>query len=191
MQSLIKVNSEIRSARLTLRPLRVSDAGRLFDLFNNWSVIRFLSSPPWPYARTDAEAFVNGALKATSEEQDVPFAITIDDVPIGCVGARLRPASELQDAPGPHIGYWLGEPYWGHGYMTEAANALISCIFAARPDDIIYSGVFKENAASLRVQEKLGFIVDGETSLYSRPRGANFPHLNTALTRSGFRQLLL
>jgi RimJ/RimL family protein N-acetyltransferase len=72
--------------------------------------------------------------------------------------------------------------------MTEAAATLIAWIFAIGTDDIIYSGAFAENAASLRVQEKLGFTVDGKTSLYSRPRGANFPHLNTALVRSYFRQ---
>jgi RimJ/RimL family protein N-acetyltransferase len=43
------------------------------------------------------------------------------------------------------------------------------------------------NDASLRVQEKLGFVRDGETMLYSRPRGAEFPHVNTLMTRSRFQ----
>jgi len=190
MQSLIKVNSEIRSARLTLRPLRTSDAGRLFDLFNNWNVVRYLALPPWPYARSDAEGFINGAIERSSENQDVTLAITFEDDLIGGIGAPWRPAAATQRAPGPHIAYWLGEPHWGHGYMTEAANALISRIFATWEGDTIYSGVFTENAASLRVQEKLGFTVDGETQLYSRPRGGHFRHVNTALTRERFRQFV-
>ena len=67
---------------------------------------------------------------------------------------------------GPHLGYWLGQPYWGDGYMTEAARGFVARIFAARAGDTIYSGAFADNAASLRVQEKLGFARDGETTLY-------------------------
>ena len=62
----------------------------------------------------------------------------------------------------------------------------LAWIFAAHGCDTIYSGVFADNAASLRVQEKLGFVRDGETTLYSKPRGADFPHINTRLTRSAF-----
>ena len=50
-----------------------------------------------------------------------------------------------------------------------------------------YSGAFADNAASLRVLEKLGFARDGEAMLYAKPRGRAFPHVNTKLVRSGFR----
>ena len=70
--------------------------------------------------------------------------------------------------------------------MTEAARGFLAWIFAAHACDTIYSGVFADNGASLRVQEKLGFVRDGETILRSKPRGADFPHVNTKLTRSAF-----
>jgi len=45
-----------------------------------------------------------------------------------------------------------------------------------------------ENQPSLRVQDRLGFVRDSETMLRSRPRGAEFPHVNTWLTRAQFRE---
>jgi RimJ/RimL family protein N-acetyltransferase len=47
---LEKPNDVIRTARLLLRPPREGDEARIFELFAHWEVIRFLSSPPWPYA---------------------------------------------------------------------------------------------------------------------------------------------
>ncbi|HEY7552802.1 MAG TPA: GNAT family N-acetyltransferase, partial [Hyphomicrobiaceae bacterium] len=82
---------------------------------------------------------------------------------------------------------WLGRAHWGNGYITEAARGLLACAFAAGAGDTVYSGAFADNAASLRVQEKLGFVRDGETLLYARPRGREFPHVNTKLVRSALR----
>jgi hypothetical protein len=39
------------------------------------------------------------------------------------------------------------------------------------------------------VQEKLGFVRDSETMLHSKPRGGEFPHVNTVLTRARFHSL--
>jgi RimJ/RimL family protein N-acetyltransferase len=93
----------------------------------------------------------------------------------------------LQRGPGPHIGYWLGRAFWNRGLMTEAARGVIARVFAATDASAIYSGVFEGNAASLRVQEKLGFVRDGTTLLLCNPRGGvELPHINTVLTRARF-----
>ena len=55
--------SIIGTRRLILRPLRESDAAAIFALFNDWNVVRWLSAPPWPYTRGDAEAFVRAVLE--------------------------------------------------------------------------------------------------------------------------------
>jgi RimJ/RimL family protein N-acetyltransferase len=174
----------IRTARLALRSVRESDEEGLFLLFANWEVIRWLSSPPWPYTREDMQSFVRHQAKPAPDDPDARFVIALNDQPIGFVDARMRPASHVQRAAGPHIGYWLGQPYWGHGYMTEALAAAVRHVFVTLSHDAIYSGMFVGNAASLRVQEKVGFVRDGETVLHSRPRGAEFPHINTVLTRT-------
>ena len=68
-----------------------------------------------------------------------------------------------------------------------AAHAFLAHAFAAGVGNTIYSGAFADNAASLRVQAKLGFVRDGETMLYAKPRGDDFPHIDTRLTRSAFQ----
>jgi RimJ/RimL family protein N-acetyltransferase len=106
---------------------------------------------------------------------------------VGGIAVRDHPANHLQRAPGPHIGYWLGRSFWGQGLMTEAAGGVIARVFAACPAPAIYSGVFEDNAASLRVQEKLGFMRDWMTTLACNPRGGvALPHVNTMLTRGRF-----
>jgi RimJ/RimL family protein N-acetyltransferase len=51
-------NGAIRTERLLLRPLRPEDAEPIFDLFANWEVVRWLSTPPWPYTLDDARTFI-------------------------------------------------------------------------------------------------------------------------------------
>ena len=177
---------ELRTERLLLRPLRVADADALLALFDNWNVIRFLSSPPWPYRRADAEWYVRSAVEhAPGFDEDVR-AIIHDHMFLGVIGVRMRPANELQRGPGPNVGYWLGEPFWGHGFMSEAASAFVRALFDTSDAGAVYSGAFAENAASLRLQDKIGFQRDGTSMLFSTPRGADYPHVNTVLTREGF-----
>jgi RimJ/RimL family protein N-acetyltransferase len=174
---------EIRTARLTLRPVLASDDERLFVLFADWEVIRWLSSPPWPYTRADMQSFVRAQADTAAADAETRLAIVADDEPIGVIGVRMRRAGHLQRGAGPNVGYWLGRPYWNRGYMTEALAGVAAYAFATLPHDAIYCGAFVGNDASLRVQEKVGFVRDGETSLHSRPRGATFPHINTMMTR--------
>ena len=180
---------EIGSERLILRGWRPSDAEALFALFSNWEVVRWLSLPPWPYTLDDARSYIDGTMHRAGAEAEESYAVTLEAKVIGAIGVRLRPASHLQRAAGPNIGFWIGQPYWGHGYMTEAVRALTRVVFGRGPHDAIYSGAYAENLASLRVQEKAGFVRDGETMLNARPRGGEFPHVNTVLSRSRFESL--
>jgi RimJ/RimL family protein N-acetyltransferase len=177
-------NAILRTERLLLRALRPADAEAIFALLGNWEVIRRLSSPPWPYTRDDARAFVEARMKQDPDGR-LFFAVTLDDALIGGVGVRAGAAAEASGRS-PILAFWLGQPYWGHGYMTEAAHAFIAHLFASTAVDTIYTGAFADNAASLRVQEKLGFERTGEMLLYCRPRGESCLHVNTELTRARF-----
>jgi len=131
----------IKTDRLVLRPIEIADANALFALINNVKVAKWLTPVPWPYLRSDAEDFVN---RVTSQGVDVYYAICRDNVFMGCISY------------GAQLGYWLGEPFWGHGYMSEAANAVLSDYFTEdHPSSI--SGYHLENVVSRRVLEKLGF----------------------------------
>src|SRR5262245_39437999 len=187
MASLLTTHAPIRTERLLLRPLRTSDAEPLFGLFADWEVIRSLSMPPWPYALEDAHSFIRE--HRNQDQGRTAFAITLADALIGGVDVRMNPAGPSQRGAGPNLGYWLGRPYWGRGYMTEAARGFLVGVFEADLGDVVYSGAFADNAPSLHVQEKLGFERDGETMQYSRPRDGEFPHVNTVLSRASFENL--
>jgi RimJ/RimL family protein N-acetyltransferase len=175
-------NCELHTARLLLRTLRLDDATPLFALFNNWNVIRFLSAPPWPYSPSDSRLFVNGVVARSPHEE--ALAITRDGTFIGVISVRQR-----EPGTTPSIGYWIGEPFWNQGFMSEALAAFIAHIFRLTDTGAIHCGAFAENVASLRVQEKVGFVPNGTTSLFSKPRGGDFPHVNTILTRARFAAL--
>ena len=178
--------ARIETNRLVLRPVAPDDAGPTFALFANWQVVRTLSAPPWPYTREHARQFIETV--SSGPVREAAFAILQANALIGGIGVRLRPASDLQHSSGPNIGYWIGEPYWGNGYMTEAARGFIRFVFDTCDCDAVFSGAFAENIASLRVQAKLGFVNDGETMLFSRPRGGDFRHINTVLTRAAWEK---
>lgn len=178
----------VRTARLVLRLLRDSDAERLYELFANWEVIRWLDSPPWPYAPEHAQQFVS-ARKAPHPDF-ITSAITLDDALIGVIDAIVKPTSAVQRQRGYAIGYWIGQPFWGRGYMSEAARDFIAYVFATIPDDAIYSGAFCDNAASLRIQEKLGFKRNGEAISFSNPHQKDMQHVNTVLTRAQFAAVM-
>jgi RimJ/RimL family protein N-acetyltransferase len=174
----------IRTQRLSLRPIETNDADRVHTLFNNWNVIRRLSSPPWPYTLEDARGFVAHAAKNARGLPNTCLAIARDDVLIG--GLDLRISNSEPRRSDPILGYWLGEDYWGHGYMTEAARGFLAHVFDAGISDVICSGAFADNVPSLRVQGKLGFVRGEEIMMFAKPRGGEFRHINTTLTRSRF-----
>jgi RimJ/RimL family protein N-acetyltransferase len=176
------MHETIRTERLLLRPLGPDDAEALVTLFGNWEVMRWLSTPPWPYTLEDAKAFI-GAQMSLAPDSRTYFAITLDAALIGGIDAH---GSRPGEAKAPVLGYWLGQPYWGRGFMSEAAAGFVRDLFASTGYDTIYSGAFTGNAASLRVQEKLGFERTGEAMHHSGPRGGKLPHINTELARSSF-----
>ena len=181
---MVAVATAVQTKRLLLRPLQREDAEPLFNLFATWDVIRWLSMPPWPYTMDDARKFIE--MHVDQDLEKMTFAITCDDTLIGGIDMRRNPVGRTQRGPGLNLGYWLGRPYWGQGLMTEAAGGILKHVFAVRADDTIYSGAFAENVASLRVQDKLGFVRDGETLSYARPRGGEFLHVNTVLSCANF-----
>jgi RimJ/RimL family protein N-acetyltransferase len=179
---MTQVNETIRTGRLLLRPLRPSDAEPLFRQFADWEIIRWLSTPPWPYTLDDAHSFVASQMQRPPSNTGY-LVITLDEAVIGGVDAGSR-GPGAGAARSPTLGYWLARSYWGLGYMSEAAGAYVAQVFATTAIDTIYSGAFVGNDASLRVQDKLGFERTGEMQLYSRPHGERRPHINTQITRS-------
>ena len=138
----------IETDRLVLRsPIR-GDVPQLVKLADNKNIAAMLSRLPSPYTRTDAIGFVEVIAQRESEK---PFAITLDGSLIGVMGFSFAP-----DAP-PELGYWLGEPYWGKGYATEAGKALLEVARDTGQYKEIGAWALSENARSINVLTKLRF----------------------------------
>lgn len=139
----------IATARLTLRaPIR-GDVPDLVRLADNRVIAERLARLPHPYTRADGIAFVENFAQRADER---PYAMVLDDRFIGVVGLSFRPGQP------PELGYWLGEPFWGRGLMSEAAKAVCDAAFATRRIDRIIANALPSNLASQRVLEKLGFV---------------------------------
>jgi len=152
--------------RLTLRAPDGGDADRIAALANDIDIARMTTSMPHPYSRADAEAFL---ARAQSVDPDREVALAIDDGRDGLIGVvGLFPHGPL----GPEIGYWLGRDYWGRGYATEAASAILLWAGKDWGRRVVMSGHFADNPASGRVLEKAGFLYTGEVqSRRSTARG--------------------
>ena len=170
----------IRTARLTLRPHRMSDADAIAQSLGDFEVSRMLARVPAPYDRQDATEWLS--VMTTDLNEGWAFAITAgDDVHIGCVSFERRRGAW-------HLGYWLNRFYWGKGLMGEAAGTAIERFFRRMPETVLHSGVFADNPASLRLQEKLGFAIRRCSEIYCISRSALVPHIETQLTAETFRR---
>lgn len=141
--------------RLVLRPPHPDDMEELVELANDRRVAAMLRRMPHPYGEEEARAFLaaarerkgGGCVHAVTRARDGAF--------VGCAGLD---AGEH----GLELGYWIGEPYRGRGYATEAAQALVDLAFRATAIGALHASCRVINAASRRVIHKCGFQYAGQ-----------------------------
>ena len=170
----------IETERLVLRPAAEIDLDAIVTGIGDLAVSGMLARVPYPYRRADAESF----LAATHEAAGRNIALTIADKHgvVGGLGLTgLRSEREF--------GYWLAKPAWGKGYATEAGRAFLAFLFDEAGLDVVRSGVFHDNPASLRVQTKLGFERIGTRMVRCLARGKDIEHIDTILTRERYHAL--
>lgn len=158
----------LHTARLVLRDLRPEDLDAVTELASDYEVSKWLVPVPYPYSRSDAEDFLRMDIAG---EIGLLWVILRDDAVIGAVST------------GKELGYWLGRPFWGQGYMTEAARAAVDCSFASSDMAQMKSSHFVGNEGSRRVLEKLGFADVGGHVHFSNARQAEVPGRSMVLTR--------
>ena len=158
----------LTTERLVLRQPHRDDAEDMALLANNFEIAKNLARMPYPYFDADARDF----LKKLSDTSDssCTFAITKSD------NGRFIGVCGLHDASGihefPYMGYWLGEQYWGQGYATEAASALIDLYFKTTTRDTMMASCMSINQASRRVIEKCGGSFWKTEEAYSNATGS-------------------
>jgi RimJ/RimL family protein N-acetyltransferase len=138
----------LETKRLALRAPQLEDAKAVAMLANDRRIAENTARIPHPYREADATSFIAGANKPAG---DALFLITLRDGSImGACGLMLQEET-------PELGYWLGVPYWGKGYATEALHALIDYAFTDLGHAALQAGARVTNPASRRVLEKCGF----------------------------------
>ena len=158
---------DIVGEKVRLRPIRAADARAAYRLVKNEAV---LSTMAWDgpadegelrdtYTRWDEEIKTGESCNLTIERADQPGLI-------GCIGIRF-PRHPLQ----ADIGYWLGEPFWNQGYMTEAIRLVCHFSFKYLNAARVYATVFVGNIGSRRTLEKNGFSLDGTLRCHVYRRG--------------------
>ena len=139
-----KTNDCIDTERLLLRPLSISDVEQIAKLGGDWDVASMTSRMPYPYSVEAAAQWLDDH----QADGELVRGITFDGELIGICGY-------LPDEGGTaEIGYWVGKPYWGQGFATEAAKAVVER--GAERFGAVISTIRDTNLASIRVAEKIG-----------------------------------
>jgi RimJ/RimL family protein N-acetyltransferase len=139
-----------------VRDWRDTDRDSLVRFANNRRVWRNLKDRfPHPYTAADAESWL---ARCRSEPGRTGWAIEVNGQAAGGIGLV---AGDDVHAKSAHIGYWLGEPFWGRGIMTDAVRRLSDQALTTGGFERLEAPVFEWNPASMRVLEKCGFTREG------------------------------
>jgi ribosomal-protein-alanine N-acetyltransferase len=168
--------------RLVLRDFTFEDVPRIARYAADPKVSRMLAIVPFPYTEAHASAFVGDVLASNATGDGLGLAIARKKEP----GALIGIISFARDGDTAEIGWWLGPPYWGKGFASEAVMAMIAIAFRDPSLKALTAGAFADNPASLRVQDKAGFTPLGMRQRPSLARGEEAAHVDTILTRQDY-----
>ena len=170
----------LTGTRCSVRSWRIEDADAVTRHANNLNVAKQLRDRfPHPYTRANAIAFLKSSISSSDLSN---LAIDVDGEAAGAIGYVRGTDIERYSA---EIGYWLGEPFWGRGIVTEALMLLTEHAFSAMNVLRMFALPFADNAASIRVLEKAGYVREAvlrsSSVKYGKPRDqALYVRINSA-----------
>jgi len=168
----------LETERLLLLPLTWEAAKALVPLANNENVSRWTARLPYPYTEADAKAWFESI---TDEDFAWTLMVRGDASPIGTIGFRCK-APDTGD-----LGYWLGEPYWRKGFVSEAARAVADYGFNHLGFTRVRAGCNPDNAATKRIFEKLKMTYVETIDEFLPARGRSEPTAYFEVERSTWR----
>lgn len=151
---------EIVTARLRWRPPLPEDVEALHALYSEWDVVRMSGTIPWPPDRAETAA----RCLPVDLAEGLAGHVFAGDTLVGTCSAR-------QTDKGPMLGYLIAPAFWGRGYATEIASALLAEVWRRYDWPWLRATVFEDNPVSMRVIEKLGFTEVERGTGTSRARG--------------------
>lgn len=145
----------IETRRLDLRHPLLSDATAVFEYASDPKVTRYMD---WPTHTSpdDAVGFLTGALERLAAGTELTWMLTakLDDGAIGAISCRMR-------GHAVDFGYALNGRYWGRGFATEAARAVVDWVSGLEQVYRVWATCDVENIASARVLQKTGLTCEG------------------------------
>lgn len=155
------------TARLVLRAFAPADAAEVQRLAGDFAVAAH-TLLPHPYGDGIAAAWIAGRRAAYERGAEASFAIEriFDGALVGAIGLAFEPQRATA-----RVGCWLGRPYWGRGYASEAAAAVVAHGFETLGLERIWALRFRGNAAAARVLEKVGLAHEGSRRRFVPERG--------------------
>ena len=145
----------LKTARLILRPWEKSDAQSLYENAKNPKVALMAGFPP--HQNLEESQYIIENILTGSE----CYAICKkeDNIAIGAIELKMKSKMfENGKKDECEIGFWIGEKYWGNGFVPEAGERLVKRAFEDLGMNVIWANYFAGNEKSRRVQEKLGFV---------------------------------
>jgi RimJ/RimL family protein N-acetyltransferase len=145
----------LKLQRCEVRSWSTGDVDSLAKYADNRKIwLNLRDAFPHPYTKHHAREFIRSSRQRIPE---TTFAIVAGGEAIGSIGFVLHPDVERVSA---EIGYWIGEPFWGRGITAEALLATTKYAIEAHGLTRVYALPFAWNAASCRVLEKAGFLLE-------------------------------
>ncbi|MBO6554087.1 MAG: GNAT family N-acetyltransferase [Roseitalea sp.] len=146
----------LTTERLVLRMPVHDDADELAVIANSREIAEMTARMPHPYTRADAANYIRAVHEGRVE--GYVYAVTIADTGrlVGmCAVTNRPPSGDLE------VGYWIGRAWWGKGYASEAASAVVDLAFRVTGANVIYAGSRTVNPRSRQVLVKQGFELMG------------------------------
>lgn len=149
---------ELTTKRLVLNPFTLNDAPDVQRLAGDEAVSKLTSNVPYPYLDGMAEDWISGHVPLAEAGRGLVWAIR-ERQEGGLVGAVSL--VNMVKSHQAELGFWLGRPFWGRGYMTEAGQAVLGMAFERLKLKRVHASHYGDNLASARVLEKLGLHREG------------------------------
>ena len=155
------------SDNLILRLFAIDDAKRVRELAGDYDIAKTTLHIPYPYPEDAAETWIKRTHEAAEKGSLYAFAVVreLDSELLGAISLGIVPEYKRAE-----LAYWMGKPYWGHGYTTEAASRLVKFGFEELDLNRIYAFAFSTNPASSRVMQKIGMTYEGTLVQHVRKR---------------------
>jgi len=149
----------LKTERLFIRSFTLDDASDVQQLAGDRIIADTTRIVPHPYVDGMAEEWIRSHYPPGPESDAIELAITLQ-TDRTLIGAISLVEINRQDSRA-ELGYWIGKPFWGKGYCTEAAAELLAYAFETVGLNRVSARHLARNPASGRVLEKIGMRHEG------------------------------